>query len=159
MPWLKSAPNWFPKTEEVQPDEIRVTFMGSSPLPRPGQMGTSIYIELGNAKNFIFDFGPGSIANYLAAKVPLNEINDIFITHLHWDHFASVPYAYVFGAWGGRWHQNYRIYGPSGPTEKLGTKYMVASMKEMVTWHRQNFDASPIGPGFAIDVTAFDFKG
>ena len=39
MPWLKSATNWFPKTEEVQPDEIRVTFMGSSPLPRPGQMG------------------------------------------------------------------------------------------------------------------------
>ena len=28
MPWLKSAANWFPGTEEVQPDEIRVTFMG-----------------------------------------------------------------------------------------------------------------------------------
>ena len=36
MPWLKSAANWFPKTEEVQPDEIRVTFMGKSHLPRPG---------------------------------------------------------------------------------------------------------------------------
>ena len=48
MPWLKSSANWFPKTEEVQPDEIRVTFMGSSPLPRPGQMGTSVYVELGN---------------------------------------------------------------------------------------------------------------
>ena len=40
MPWLKSSANWFPKTEQVQPGEIRVTFMGSSPLPRPGQMGT-----------------------------------------------------------------------------------------------------------------------
>ncbi|MBR1241314.1 hypothetical protein JQ634_07345, partial [Bradyrhizobium sp. AUGA SZCCT0240] len=39
MPWLKSAANWTPGTEEVQPEEIRVTFMGSSPLPRPGQMG------------------------------------------------------------------------------------------------------------------------
>ena len=29
MPWLKSAANWFPKTEEVQPDEIRVTFMAA----------------------------------------------------------------------------------------------------------------------------------
>jgi hypothetical protein len=58
MPWLKSAANWFPKTEEVQPDEIRVTFMGSSPLPRPGQMGTSVYVELGNGDNFIFDMGP-----------------------------------------------------------------------------------------------------
>ena len=158
MPWLKSATNWTPGTEEVQAEEVRVTFMGSSPLPRPGQMGTSVYVELGNGKNFIFDFGPGSIANYLASRVPLNEINDIFITHLHWDHFASVPYAYMFGAWSGRWHQKYRIYGPSGRTEKLGTKYMMASMKEMLTWHRQNFDASPIGEGFDLDVTEFDFK-
>jgi len=36
MPWLKSAANWFPKTEEVQTNEIRVIFMGSSLLPRPG---------------------------------------------------------------------------------------------------------------------------
>ena len=99
MPWLKSAANWFPKTEEVQPDEIRVTFMGSSPLPRPGQMGTSVYVELGNGDNFIFDMGPGSIANYLAAGVPLNRLNNIFLTHLHWDHVATVPYAYMFGAW------------------------------------------------------------
>ena len=31
MPWLKSAANWFPKTEDVQGNEKRVTFMGSSP--------------------------------------------------------------------------------------------------------------------------------
>ena len=31
MPWLKSAANWFPGTEEVQPEEMRVTFMGTSP--------------------------------------------------------------------------------------------------------------------------------
>ena len=158
MPWLKSAANWYPGTEEVQPQEIRVTFMGSSPLPRPGQMGTSIYVELGNGKRFIFDFGPGSIANYLGSRVPLNQINDIFITHLHWDHFASVPYAYVFGAWGGRWNESYRITGPSGRTEKLGIKNMIFHMKEMLAWHRENFDTSPIGKGFDIDVTEFDFR-
>jgi ribonuclease BN (tRNA processing enzyme) len=158
MPWLKSAANWFPGTEEVQPDEIRVTFMGSSPLPRPGQMGTSIYIELGNGKHFIFDFGPGSIANYLASRIPLNQINDIFITHLHWDHFASVPYAFVFGAWGGRWHESFRIYGPSGRGEKDGTKYMVDRMQEMLTWHKASFDLGPIGQGYDIDVHEFDFR-
>ncbi len=158
MPWLKSAANWFPGTEEVQPDEIRVTFMGSSPLPRPGQMGTSVYIELGNGDNFIFDFGPGSVANYLASKVPLNRINDIFITHLHWDHFASVPYAYVFGAWGGRWHEAYRITGPSGRTPKHGIKHMVEHMKEMLFWHRENFGVTPIGKGWDIEVNEFDFR-
>ena len=158
MPWLKSAANWSPRTEEVQPDEIRVTFMGSSPLPRPGQMGTSVYVELGNGKSFIFDMGPGAIANYLAAGISLNLINDIFITHLHWDHFDSVVYTYLFGAWAGRWYEPLRVTGPSGPKPELGTRYMIDRMKEMVTWHRNNFDNSPIGKGFDIDVNEFDFN-
>ncbi len=157
VPWLKSAANWFPGTEEVQSEEIRVTFMGSSPLPRPGQMGTSVYVELGNGKNFIFDMGPGSIANYLAAGIPLNQINDIFITHLHWDHVASVPYIYMFGGWGGRWHESFRVHGPSGRTEKHGFKYMMERMDEMLTWHKDSFDLFPVGKGWDMEVNEFDF--
>jgi len=59
MPWMNSAANWFPRTEKVQPNEMRVTFMGTSPVIRPGQMNTSIYVELGNGDNFIFDLGEG----------------------------------------------------------------------------------------------------
>jgi ribonuclease Z len=157
MPWLKSAANWFPGTEEVQAEEIRVTFMGSSPIPRPGQMGTSVYVELGNGKNFVFDMGPGSIANYLAAGIPLNQINDIFITHLHWDHVASVPYIYMFGGWGGRWHESFRVNGPSGRTQKHGFKYMMERMDEMLTWHKDSFDLYPVGKGWDMEVNEFDF--
>jgi ribonuclease Z len=157
MPWLKSAANWFPGTEKVQPEEIRVTFMGSSPLPRPGQMGTSVYVELGNGDNFIFDMGPGSIANYLAAGIPLNQINDIFVTHLHWDHVASIPYIYMFGGWGGRWHEPFRVHGPSGRTEKHGFRYMMDRMDEMLTWHKDSFDLFPVGQGWDMEVNEFDF--
>lgn len=157
MPWLKSATNWMPGTEEIQADEIRVTFMGSSPLPRPGQMGTSVYVELGNGGKFIFDMGPGSIANYLASGVPLNQLNDIFLTHLHWDHFASVPYAYMFGGWAGRWHEKFRVYGPSGRTEKHGTAYAMDRMSEMLTWHKDSFDIFPVGKGWEMDVHEFPF--
>ena len=72
MPWLSSAANWFPGTEEVQDDEIRVTFMGTAPMIRPGQMNTSVFVELGNGESFIFDIGEGSVANYIAAGIPLN---------------------------------------------------------------------------------------
>jgi ribonuclease Z len=157
MPWLASAANWTPGSEEVQPSEIRVTFMGSSPVPRPGQMGTSVYVELGNGKNFIFDMGPGSIANYLSAGIPFNQINDIFITHLHWDHVASVPYAYMFGGWAGRWHESFRVHGPSGRTEKHGIAYMMDRMDEMLTWHKDSFDIFPIGEGWNLEVNEFDF--
>ena len=102
QPWLKSAANWFPGTEEVQPGEMRITFMGTAPMLRPGQMNTSIYIELGNGDTFIFDMGEGAVSNYTAAQIPLNKLNDIFLTHLHVDHFGSVPWVYAFGAWAGR---------------------------------------------------------
>ena len=64
QPWLTSAANWFPGTEDVQPHEMRITFMGTSPMIRPGQMNTSIFVELGNGDNFIFDIGEGSVSNY-----------------------------------------------------------------------------------------------
>ncbi len=157
MPWLRSAANWFPNTEEIQPDEIRIIFMGSTPTIRPGQMNTSVLVQLGNGENFIFDIGEGSIANYVAAGLALNEINNIFITHLHVDHFGSLPYVYMFGAWAGRWHEPLRVFGPSGRTEKDGIKYMVEGMKQMTHWHREAFDVFPIGRGWEIEVTEFDF--
>ena len=27
QPWLKSAANWFPNTEEIQPEEMRIIFL------------------------------------------------------------------------------------------------------------------------------------
>ncbi len=157
MPWQKSAANWFPNTEDVQPEEIRIIFMGSSPLIRPGQMNTSVFVQLGNGKNFIFDLGEGSIANYMAAGIALNEMNDVFITHLHLDHFAALPYLYVFGAWNGRLDEPLRVYGPSGRSPEYGVKHVMEGMKQMASWHTDAFDVFPIGRGFDLEVTEFDF--
>ena len=57
MPWLKSASNWFPGTEEVQPDEIRVTFMGSPHCPAPARWAPRSTSSWVTAK-FIFDMVP-----------------------------------------------------------------------------------------------------
>ncbi len=156
MPWMKSAANWFPRTEKVQPNEMRVTFMGTSPALRPGQMNTSIYVELGNGDNFIFDLGEGSIANYSAAGLSLNELTKVFITHLHVDHFGSLPYLYEFGGWAGRWHEPLTVYGPSGASEEYGTKWMVDGMLKMLNWHTDAFDLFPAGN--EINVVEFDFN-
>ena len=158
MPWVKSAANWFPGTEEVQPNEIRVIFMGSAPIIRPGQMNTSVFVQLGNGENFVFDIGEGSIANYTASRFALNELDKIFITHLHVDHFGSLPYLYVFGGWAGRWHERLQVYGPSGRTPEYGTKAMIDGMKKMVGWHTDAFDVFPNGQGWDIDVHEFDFR-
>lgn len=61
QPWLVSAANWIPGTEKAQPDEMRIAFTGTAPMLRPGQMNTSIYLELGNSDSFIFDMSEGDI--------------------------------------------------------------------------------------------------
>ncbi len=156
MPWLESAANWFPKTEKLRPNEMRVTFMGTSPIIRPGQMNTSIFVEIGNGDNFIFDLGEGSIANYAAAGLALNELTKVFITHLHVDHYGSLPYLYEFGGWNGRWQEPLTVYGPSGASEEYGTKWMVDGMLKMLNWHTDAFDVFPAGN--KIRVVEFDFN-
>ncbi|MEZ8373585.1 guanitoxin biosynthesis MBL fold metallo-hydrolase GntH [Vibrio cyclitrophicus] len=153
---MVSGANWFPRTEEVQPDEMRVTFMGTSPMIRPGQANTSIYVELGNGSNFVFDLGEGSIANYVAAGVAMNELDHIFITHLHVDHYGSLPYLYQFGGWNGRWEKPLNIYGPSGATPEYGTRHMIEGMQQMLNWHTDAFDVFPSGND--IVVHEFDFR-
>lgn len=157
-PWLKSAANWFPRTEDVQPNEMRIIFMGTAPFIRPGQMNTSILVQLGNGENFIFDLGEGSIANYIAAGFALNELDKVFITHLHVDHFGALPYLVVFGGWAGRWHKNLEIYGPSGRTPEYGTAQMVEGMKAMLGWHIDAFSVFPVGKAWDLVVTEFDFR-
>ena len=158
MPWLKSAANWFPGTEDVQPEEMRVTFMGTSPSIRPGQMNTSIFVELGNGDKFVFDMGEGAVSNYVAARVALNQINHVFITHLHVDHFGSLPYLWMFGTWAGGWHEQLTIHGPSGRTPEYGTKAMVDGMRKMLGWHIDAFSVFPVGKGWDIKVNEFDFR-
>ncbi|WP_394150110.1 guanitoxin biosynthesis MBL fold metallo-hydrolase GntH [Vibrio maritimus] len=156
MDHMVTAANWFPRTEQVQHNEMRVTFMGTSPMIRPGQANTSIYVELGNGDNFVFDLGEASIANYIGAGVALNELDKVFITHLHVDHFGSLPYLYQFGGWNGRWEKPLTIYGPSGRNPEDGTRHMVEGMLQMLSWHQDAFDVFPSGND--IEVVEYDFK-
>jgi len=157
-PWLKSASNWFPNTEPVQPNEMRIHFMGTAPLIRPGQMNTSIWVMLGNGDNFAFDLGEGSPANYVASGIAFNEIKKVFLTHLHVDHFNALPYVWMFGTWAGGWHEPLRVWGPSGRTEEYGLDSMIEGMKMMTAWHRDAFSVFPVGKGWDIESNEFDFK-
>ena len=158
QPWLKSAANWFPNTEEVQPNEMRIHFMGTAPMIRPGQMNTSIWVMLGNGDNFAFDVGEGSVANYVASGIALNEIKKVFITHLHVDHYNALPYIWMFGTWAGGWHENLEVWGPSGRTPEYGLNTLVEGMKMMTNWHRDAFSVFPVGKGWDIIPHEFDFK-
>ena len=158
-PSVRSRMNYFPGSEPLAKDEMRISFVGSCPFPpRRDQAGTCIMVELGNGDRFFFDFGPGCVKNIVAMGVPVQAINDIFITHLHIDHYHDLSYLLPFSAWSGRWRMPLRVTGPSGRTPELGTNGMVAGMKQMLKWHLEAFDACPIGDGYEIEVNEFDWK-
>ncbi len=157
-PSVVSAANYFPRVETLGADEMRISFLGSTPYPpREDQAGTCIMVELGNGKRFFFDFGSGCVRNVIGMQVPAQMISDIFISHLHVDHYADIPYVYPFRAWSGG-YTPLRIHGPSGRTPELGTKAMVDGMKQMLRWHLEAFDCFPIGDGYEIEVNEFDYS-
>jgi ribonuclease Z len=126
-------------SETLAPDEMRITFAGTCPIPpKRNQAATCIMVELGNGDRFFFDFGPGCLRNLVALQVPLPVINDIFITHLHVDHYGDLPYLYAFAPWTGRL-KPLRVHGPSGRTQDEGTQAMIEGMKKMTHWHTKAF--------------------
>ncbi len=157
-PSVRNRNNYFPQSEPLGPDEMRIIFMGSQPWPpRLTQAGTCIMVELGNGKRFFFDFGPGCLRNIIANQVPVPEINDIFLTHLHLDHYADIPYLWQFAPFNGRW-KPLRVIGPSGRTAALGTKAMCRHMEEMGAWTSHQAAGMPMADGYEIEVTEFDFR-
>lgn len=157
-PSVVNASNYFPVGEKLGPDEMRISFVGSCPFPpRRDQAGTSMMVELGNGDRFFFDLGSGCLRNIVAMQVPFMAVNDIFISHLHVDHFADLPYLYCFAPWLLRW-KPLRVHGPSGRTPKDGTKAMIEGMKQMTHWHTKSFKTSAVGDGYEVEVNEFDWQ-
>jgi len=147
---------YYPGTETLLSDEMRVTFMGSTYYPNESQSGMSIFVELGNGDNFVFDMGIGSLRNYNSMRVPSNTIDKVFISHLHMDHISDLAYFTMFRPIQGGWTPLH-IYGPSGSEPRYGTAHMVGAMMEMTQWHQDSFHGWPIGEGYETPVHEFDY--
>ena len=155
-PSVKNRNNYFPQSESLGDDEMRITFMGSNPWPPwLSQAATCMMVELGSANRLFFDFGPGCLRNIVANQVPVPEINDIFISHLHVDHFGDLSYLWQFAPFNGRWTP-LRVIGPSRRTRELGTAAMCEHLQKMGAW-TSRWAVGPMGDGYRIDVTEFDF--
>ena len=130
--------------EELDPDEMRLTFCGTWFTPRPIQAANSIFVELGNGDSFVFDCGSGVVARYVALGVAYSRMDKIFLTHLHGDHTSDLFFIYCFGPSADRKTPLY-VWGPTGDTPEEGTKYFCDRMYEMANWHRESFSFLPTG--------------
>jgi ribonuclease Z len=150
---------YVPNTEDLPPDEMRVVACGTGmPTQRMAQAAACFLVELGNGDKFIFDIGSGAAERLSALQIPYDYLDKIFIGHLHGDHFGSIGEMFVGGMIMGR-HVPLRIWGPSGPTPELGTKYAIEKMREMYTWDVAGRLGMTDTRGFALEVNEFDYRG
>ena len=128
-------PTYFPNTEELLPDEMRVTALGTG-LPTPltrAQKSTAWMVELGNGDVFLFDIGTGSMENLFGLRPDFSKIDKIFLSHLHSDHFGDLD-AFIVGSWLSGRYTALHVYGGSGETPELGTQAAVEALLQALAW-------------------------
>jgi ribonuclease Z len=98
-----------------RPDRITTILCGvDSPLAQGGtQTCTAVFV---NGQFLLFDAGNNALASMQASDLPLHELDAVFITHYHNDHFADLGDVMEWSWILGRRHI-LPVYGPTGITQ------------------------------------------
>lgn len=103
----------------AQGQEIKVTLLGTgAPPPVMNRFGPSILVEAGGQK-FLFDAGRGAMQRLAQIKVRWQDVDGVFLTHLHSDHTVGFPDLWLTG-WlvGPGRDRPLNVWGPRG-TKKM----------------------------------------
>ena len=82
------------------------------PRPDPAAAGPATAVVVGT-RVFLFDAGPGIQRALAAAKLPINGVTALFVTHLHSDHTLGLP-DLILDSWVMGRHTPLEAYGPPG---------------------------------------------
>jgi ribonuclease Z len=151
---------YFPGTEELGPDEIRVIACGSGmPMPRLKQAAACFLIELGNGEKFIFDVGTGSFTTLYALGIPLDYMTKIFLSHQHADHMGDLPTLWIYGMQNGR-SKPLDIWGPGGGgmPDSWGTKAAMDGILQFYNWMLETSKGGLDTRSLAMNVHEFDWS-
>lgn len=151
----------FTPGEPLDSQEMRITFMGTSVIPRLQQQCNSVFVELGNGDSFVFDLGSGVSSNYVAMGIPYSRLDKVFLTHLHGDHLSDIITLYCFGPSIDR-KTPLRLFGPTGDTKEEGIQSFAENLKKLMKWHIESFSFTPTGlksgvSGYDINATELPY--
>jgi len=148
---------YYPGTEELRPDEMRVVALGTGmPSARPKQASACWLVELGNGEKFLFDLGSGCHSRIAAQKIPYDYLDKVFLGHLHVDHCGDLPAFWLGGIVMNRLVP-LRVWGPSGGTPEFGTKHALDMTQKAYVWDIGTRSGVNDMRGGKLEVTEFPF--
>ncbi len=150
--------SYFPNTELLGPDEIRITALGTG-MPNQTRAAVSIsyLVELGNGDKFLFDMGMGSMGNLFSLRPDFSKLDKVFASHLHIDHVGDFMGLHIGGWLSGR-YTPIHLYGPTGSKPELGTKAFAENMQKGYAWDLATRTGALPDQGAQIEVHEFDYK-
>src|SRR3989304_5290798 len=103
-------------------ENLKVTLLGTgTPRPLIDRFGPSTLIQT-DKETFLFDCGRGVAQRLWQLQIPLRQVSDLFLTHLHSDHLVGIPDFWLTGwlptNYGGR-KTPLRVWGPVGTKEMM----------------------------------------
>ena len=104
-------------------DYLEVTLLGTgTPRPSIDRFGTATLVKAGG-HNFLFDVGRGATIRLQQAGLTPDQVEKVFLTHLHSDHISGLDDLWITGwVW-----QRKNLLTVSGPT---GTHQMVDNLRK-----------------------------
>ncbi len=149
--------SYFPNTEVLGPDEMRITALGTGmPNQTKAAVSISFLVELGNGDKFLFDIGMGAMSNLFSLRPDFSKIDKVFFSHLHVDHVGDFMGLHV-GAWLSGRYTPLKVFGPSGSSDEMGTKAYVEAMKSAYAWDLEGRAGALPDDGAKIEITEFDY--
>src|SRR3954453_4572142 len=94
--------------------DLDVVFLGTAASMPTAQRGPAALVVRRGSERLLFDCGEGTQRQLQRSAIRLPDLQDIFLTHYHADHFLGLPGMLKTFALRGREETPLTVYGPAG---------------------------------------------
>lgn len=121
------------------PPPISVMIAGSGAVRAHPQRGGPCFVVRVGARNLVFDCGRLAVHNLSRFGLPVEDVTDVFITHLHFDHICDLPLLLLL-SWNNGRTRRLPVTGPHGIADflELGLRQAYAHDIRSRTSHGKN---------------------
>jgi len=131
---------------------MKIILLGTgTPYPSAERFGSAIVIEA-DGKKFLFDCGRGAVIRLAQVGLVANDVEGVYLTHLHSDHVTGLPDLWLTGWFLGR-REPLRVWGPTG------TAAMARNLTEAFSFDIQTRIRTEHLPLQGSEIVAQDIEG